>query len=177
MTAIRHANRDGVYDTNTNMMFYPKIMQPTHYRWELVNDEEDGDTPMSNGISHLTNGVNGVHLNGTSHHHQRSKPKSNTIFPPVKPVVSRNFMVVDTVFESPPYNGMGVPGPDGDAFDVGPNGISGISDDILAELPPDCRAAFDEAKSRELQWKSRWGSEKEDGMRGDLKIAFLGFPV
>jgi chromatin structure-remodeling complex protein RSC7 len=154
------------------MMHYPKIMQPTHVRWEQVMDEEE-DTPMTNGVAQLTNGVNGVHLNGINHEEKRSK----TSFPPVKPIVSRNFMVVDTIYETPPYSGMGIPGPDGDAIDVGPNGLSGISDDILAELPSECRAAFDQAKEQELEWKSRWGNERTDGQRGDLKIAFLGFPV
>jgi chromatin structure-remodeling complex protein RSC7 len=153
ITATRKANHSGIYDPHTNLMHYPKIMQPTHFRWEQVNDEEE-DTHTTNGVSQLTNGVNGVHLNGTSHQDLRPKSSSkNTIFPPVKPIVSRNFM------------------------DVGPNGISGISEEILAELPPECRKAFDEAKEKELEWKNRWGTEKQDGMRGELKIAFLGFPV
>jgi chromatin structure-remodeling complex protein RSC7 len=172
IAASRKANLDGVYDPHTNMMHYPKIMQHTHVRWEQVTDEVE-DAHMANGISHLTNGVNGVHLNGTRHdevHH-------NTIFPPVKPIVSRNFLVVDTVFESPSYSGMGIPGPDGDALDVGTNGLSTIGGDILAELPADCRRALEEAKEREMQWKSKWGSEHRDGARGNLKIGFLGFPV
>lgn len=172
IAASRKANLNGVYDPHTNMMHYPKIMQPTHFKWTRVTDEED-DVPMTNGISHLTNGVNGVHLNGTYH----SPAPSTSLFPPVKPIVSRNFMVVDTVYETPPHSGMGIPGPDGDAMDVGPNGLSGISDDILAELPPQCRIAFDEAKAQELEWKNRWSTERKDGARGELKIAFLGFPV
>ena len=171
IAASRKANLGGTYDPHTNMMHIPKIMQHTHVRWAKVQDDEE-DAPMTNGVSHLTNGVNGVHLNGTSHEEHRS----NTIFPPVAPIVSRNFMVVDTVFESPAQP-FGVPGPDGDSWDVGPNGISGISEDILAELPPDCRAAFDEAKEQELEWKNRWSNERTDGARGELKIAFLGFPV
>ena len=171
IAASRKANLNGVYDPHTNMMHYPKIMQPTHFRWEKIQDVED-DVSMTNGVSHLTNGVNGVHLNGTHHEEQRT----NTNFSPVKPIVSRNFMVVDTVFESPaqPY---GIPGRDGDSLDVGPNGLSGISEDILAELPPECRSAFDEAKEQEMEWKNKWTNERTDGGRGELKIAFLGFPV
>jgi chromatin structure-remodeling complex protein RSC7 len=172
VAASRKANLEGVYDPHTNMMHYPKIMQHTHVRWEQVTDE-DNDAHMTNGISHLTNGVNGVHLNGTRHDETRRKTK----FPPVDPIISRNFMVVDTIFESPPHSGLGIPGPDGDALDVGTNGISNISDDILDELPAECRRAFEEAKERELEWKGRWGSEHRDGARGDVKIGFLGFPV
>lgn len=174
IAASRKANLGGVYDPHTNMMHYPKIMQHTHARWEQVMDEErDEDSHMTNGISHLTNGVDGVHLNG-AHHKALHR---NTIFPPVKPIVSRNFLVVDTVFESPSYSGIGIPGPDGDTVDVGANGLSGINEDILADLPADCRRAFQEAKEREMEWKGRWGSEHMDGSRGDLKIGFLGFPV
>lgn len=157
-------------------MHYPKIMQPTHYRWEQVHDEEPS-SPTTNGVAHLTNGVNGVHLNGTSHHHEPEPKRQKTKFAPVKPIVSRNFMVVDTVFESPPHSGMGIPGPDGDSLDVGTNGLAGISEEILAELPAECRAAFDQAKEEELEWKNQWQTERQDGARGDLKIAFLGFPV
>lgn len=172
IAAARKANLGGIYDPHTNMMHYPKIAQHSHVRWEKVNDE-DGDAPMTGGIARLTNGVDGVHLNGTD---SRAKHEG-TIFPPVKPIVSRNFMVVDTVFESPAHPSTGFPGPDGDTLDVGPNGLSGISDDILSELPSDCRMAFDQAKEQESEWKNRWSTERNDGARGDLKIAFLGFPV
>jgi chromatin structure-remodeling complex protein RSC7 len=172
IAASRKANIGGVYDPHTNMMHLPKIMQHTHARWEQVADKDE-DVHMTNGISHVTNGVNGVHLNGTRH----KESHRNTIFPPVKPIVSRNFMVVDTVFESPPCSGLGIPGPDGDALDVGANGLRNINEDVLAELPADCKRAFEEAKERELEWKSKWGSEHRDGARGDLKIGFLGFPV
>ena len=33
----RHATLAGVYDTHTNLMFYPQIMQPTHARWEQLS--------------------------------------------------------------------------------------------------------------------------------------------
>lgn len=147
-------------------------MQHTHARWEQVHDVDE-DSHMTNGVSELTNGVNGVHINGN-----HPKPThSNTIFPPVKSIVSRNFLVVDTVFESPPCTGLGIPGLDGDTLDVGPNGLPDIDEDLLSELPPECRQAFTEAKEREMEWKTRWASEAESGARGNLKIGFLGFPV
>lgn len=72
---------------------------------------------------------------------------------------------------------MGVPGPDGDADDLSTNGLSTIPQDVLDELPEECRAAFEEAKSAELAWKSKWHDEQTDGARGKLRIGFNGFPV
>ena len=40
-----------------------------------------------------------------------------------------------------------------------------MSDDIKAELPPECLKAFEEALAKEQQWKSKWGSEGKDTMR------------
>jgi chromatin structure-remodeling complex protein RSC7 len=154
-------------------MHYPKITQPTHVKWEEVDDELPHKAPhnVSNGVSALTNGIHDVDLNGTA------VKESNSIFSPLPSIITRNFLVVDTKFESPPISGLGIPGPDGDAVDVGPNGLPDVSDDILAELPLECRQALEDAKEKEKQWKRHWGSEVEDGARGALRIGFLGFPV
>jgi chromatin structure-remodeling complex protein RSC7 len=156
-------------------MHYPKITQPTHVKWEELTSESNEQAPskLANGISHLTNGVHHVNLNGAAKH----EPSTPTIFTPISRVISRNFLVVDTKYESPPISGLGIPGPDGDVLDVGPNGLPDVSDDILAELPPDCRKAFEDAKAKEAQWRQNWGNEVQDGARGKLKIGFLGYPV
>lgn len=99
------------------------------------------------------------------------------MFEPVPAIVSRNFLVVDTVAESPPINSLGLPGPDGLYNDIGAHGLANIAEEILAELPPECRAAFEDAKRKELVWKNRWRTEVEDGCRGKLKIGFSGVPV
>lgn len=99
------------------------------------------------------------------------------LFKPVPDVVARNRLVTDIVFESPPISNLGVPGPDGDVDDLGPNGLSTISQDVLDELPEDCRAAFEEAYAAEMSWKNKWGTEGTDGSRGKLRIGFNGFPV
>lgn len=127
-------------------MHYPRTMQPTHARWEQIDDHE-------------VEGSDGVDLDVTQ-----------TIFTPVPSIVSRNYMVVDTVFESAPRPNLGVPGPDGEFFDVGFNGLSGVSDAVKAELPPDCLAAFEQALAAEKEWKTRWGSETRDGLRRAPKI-------
>lgn len=154
-------------------MHYPKITQPTHVKWEELDEDlpHKASHGLLNGVSSLTNGIHDVDLNGTT------AQESDGIFSPLPSIITRNFLVVDTTFESPPISGLGIPGPDGDAVDVGPNGLPDASDDILAELPLECRQAFEAAKDQERQWKTKWKSEVEDGARGTLRIGFLGFPV
>lgn len=163
LTSQRRSNLDGVYDAHTNLMFYPKIMQPTHAKWEPVSP------PASPRLT------NGDLPNGN--HSSRPQSSSDSTFKPVPPVVSTNFLVADTHFVSAPSSNLGIPGPDGDVEDLGPNGLGGISAEVLEELPADCRQAFEEAMQRERQWKSQWGNEASDGWRGQLRIGFNGFPV
>lgn len=185
LTSLRRTNLDGIYDSHTNLMFYPKIMQPSHVKWEHIptpsqhlamqqQQQQAQQKTLTNGDHpHLTNGDL---PNGTSH--TVSTPDSDpTIFASVPAVVSRNFLVADTVFVSPPVSNLGVPGPDGDIDDVGPNGLSGVPQAVLDELPADCKAAFEEARQRELGWKKNWSGELQDGSRGTLRIGFNGFPV
>lgn len=134
-------------------MHYPKIMQPTHARWEQIDDYKVQER-IENG--------------------EEEEPKSNeTMFKPVDPVISRNYMVIDTVFESPQYGNLLVPGPDGDNLDMGFNGLGGVSDEVKDCLPPECRQAFDAALAKESEWKNKWAGENVDGHRRMPKI-FLG---
>lgn len=195
MTELRRANLNGVYDTHTNLMFYPKIMQPTHVHWEQVPPPE---TPAEAEQKQLTNGLtNGHHLpNGTAEDHDamdvdaehapdrmqsQLSTQTPTIFHPVPTSVSRTFTVIDTCFASPPVSGAGYPGPDGNIEDPssGPNGLCSVPDEIVDELPPDCRAAFEAERARERRWKEGWGSEVQSGLRpqGGLRIGFNGWPV
>ncbi|KAF2085038.1 hypothetical protein K490DRAFT_68238 [Saccharata proteae CBS 121410] len=176
LAAARRTNMEGIYDPHTNQLHFPKIMQPTHARWEEVPaDPAVSDEGSNPGHKRLTNGTsNGA--NGHTHSAAQSHA-SDSIFSPVPPVVARNFLVADTIFESPPLTGLGVPGPDGDFHDTGINGLADLSEDILSELPPECRKALEEAKEKEVEWKSRWSTETVDGARGQLKIGFLGVPV
>lgn len=72
---------------------------------------------------------------------------------------------------------MGIPGPDGDAMDVGGNGLEGVAQEVVDELPEECRREFDEVVRREREWKGKWRGEGQDGMRGGLRIGYAGFPV
>ncbi|KAF2167816.1 hypothetical protein M409DRAFT_21963 [Zasmidium cellare ATCC 36951] len=178
LTTARHANQNGVYDPNTNMMFYPKIMQPTHAKWEYIPPGSDGaeKKPTTNSLP------NGHQPNGTSDDTHKTMDvdtsQDPTIFTKVPPVISRNFTIIDTVYTAPISNA-GYPGPDGHVEDPtsGPNGLSTVSQELIDELPADCRAAFEEARATELRWKGRWGTEVSSGQRGCLKIGFNGYPV
>jgi chromatin structure-remodeling complex protein RSC7 len=167
----RRANMDGVYDSHTNLMSYPRITQPTHAKWEEIPHEPltDGKS-LTNGVNELTNGVKSVSLN-------HEEPHRDTIFGPVSSVVARNFLVTDLVYQSPSMSGLGIPGPDGNYYDVGPNGLASVPDDVLDVLPPECRQAYEDAKAKETEWRNTWRSETEDGHRAHLKIGFSGVPV
>jgi chromatin structure-remodeling complex protein RSC7 len=155
--AQRKACWDGVYDAHTNAMHYPRITQPTHARWEpILDDDEPGEDALTNGDTA-----------------DDAKP---SMFGKVPTVVARNFMVTDTVFEAPPLNGPGLPGVDGPTLDVGAAGLPNPDPELLELLPEECRAALLREKEREAEWKTKWTSEVVDGMRGQLRIAFLGWP-
>jgi len=142
---VRRQTLPGIYDPHTNTMHYPKTMQPTHARWEQIDDNEVEAKALTNG-----------------HTEEHMVP---SIFTPVKPIYSKNYMIVDTVYESSPSSTLGVPGPDGDFHDLGLNGLSGISEEIKAELPEECRLALEEALEKEMKWKNKWGSESQSGHR------------
>lgn len=180
--AARRTNVEGIYDAHTNQLHFPKIMQPTHARWEeLPVADDDFNYEDINSKGKITNGTsgltNGVHTNGSTNGTVSAPKSKKTIFGSVPGVIARNFLVTDTYFESAPATGAGVPGPDGDFHDVGVNGLPNVNDEILAELPPKCLKALEEAKEKEQEWKSRWHSEAVDGSRKELKIGFTGVPV
>lgn len=157
-------------------MLYPKFTQPTHAKWSEEMDDEPPSAKkrmLTNGYVHhenavsLTNGIN-PHTNTTD---------SSSVFTPVPPKVARNFLISDVHYTSAPIAGFGIPGPDGDAMHVGPNGLPEVSDDLLADLPPECRAALEEAKAQEKEWKLSWRTELDDGGRRPLQIRYMGFPA
>ncbi|AEO55046.1 hypothetical protein MYCTH_2298421 [Thermothelomyces thermophilus ATCC 42464] len=154
LSAVRRANLNGVYDIHTNQMHYPAIMQPTHARIEQVVDREEseGDAPS----------------------------RRSTKFPPVKPSISRNFLVMDMHLETPPS------GVSAAAYDVpfrtsqadyessaaadflAPfRGLRAVPDEVRDLLPPECRQAFDKARAKEDSWFERWGNEADVTSRRD----------
>jgi chromatin structure-remodeling complex protein RSC7 len=92
-------------------------------------------------------------------------------------IVRKNYLVVDTYIQSPPFSGLGLPGPDGAFLDVGANGLPDLEDDDLAQITPEARESYLQAKQAEYEWKNQWKSEHQDGARAKLKIGFVGVPV
>jgi chromatin structure-remodeling complex protein RSC7 len=114
-------------------MQYPVIMQPTHARIEQVLDSSNS-----------------------------TDSNEDARFPSLDPRVPRNFTVIDTYMETPPagisstvYEQREVP-----AFLADFQGLGAVSSDILVDLPPECREAFDKAMERERAWKATWGIEQ-----------------
>ena len=108
-----------------------------------------------------------------------------SIFSSIPSALSRRFAIHDVVYESPQYSNQGVPGADGDAHDLGTNGLLSnlnplhpefATPEILAELPPECKEALIQAASHEWQWKSKWRNETDDGARFQPTKSYAWFP-
>jgi len=124
-------------------MLYPAVMQPTHARAEQVVD--DGPPAVDGAGEEVP-----------------------TLFPPVPPKVARNFLVMDVTLETPPAGiaPASYARPFRESHDqsdlVAPfRGLAAVADDLKDLLPPECRAAFDDALRREKQWHAQWGNEKD----------------
>lgn len=146
-------------------MQYPKIMQPTHARWERVSPTSnvvrtDADRDLTNGSKYTAGLTEG-------------RDQSNhTIFHDIPAVFTRNFMITDTYYTTPSASVLGYPGPDADLLDVGPGGLTQMPEHAGADLPEDCRLSFDQAKMKEREWKESWATEHSDGARAWLDITY-----
>ncbi|EEH44305.1 uncharacterized protein PADG_00594 [Paracoccidioides brasiliensis Pb18] len=202
--ATRRENLNGQYDIHTNTMLYPRIMQPTHFRWEVVPPPETSQANRSELFRSASTAALGLSKdtpatpagnaskppNGHSVKAEKDKParkNASTIFPPVPAVFSRKFEIHDILYESPPDSTLSRPGPDGDSQDIGQNGLITLSTgrynpmfqmspEILAQLPPDCKVAYREAAVREWEWKRRWGTETEDASRAPMGYNYAWTP-
>lgn len=85
LTAARLENTDGIYDIHTNVLQYPAHLQPTHARWEVIDDRENaGETDKIDGLPHLD------------------------------PVYGRNFRIHDLCLDSAPESWYATAGPGGE---------------------------------------------------------------
>jgi chromatin structure-remodeling complex protein RSC7 len=195
---MRRANLGGVYDVHTNIMQYPKIMQPTHARWERVPPAPAATSAelttnmdslnLNNGGS--PSGTEIKKLDETRESHETATGEasakiSTTTFKPVPAHLHDRYVIQDIVYESPQYSNMGIPGPDGDVLDVGPNGLVSVANpthpefmtpEIMELLPPECKEALIEAAAQEVEWKSRWTTETQDGERTQPTKSYAWYP-
>lgn len=160
----RRRNLHGVYDVHTNAMQYPKIMQPTHARWEQI--------PTASPESKKLRISDGESANETISPVPGQGQGSDTIFPAVPAAYTRTFMITDTYYKGPSSSTLGYPGPDEAVLDIGPPGLTHVPEKVLAELPDSCRQSFYEARAEERQWKESWGTEDDDHARSQLRITY-----
>ena len=163
----RRAAFNGVYDIQTNIVQYPRATQPTHARWEAVDDEDTSqkEANMSENHEDANKPQNQKDANMAQKPHQTSKHEAQDGgLSKLESVFSRNFRIHDTYLERPPESNFDSPG-----LDKAPTNLLSIPDNILDELPPECRKAFEEAKEKELSWKTKWLTEKTDGLRSDFR--------
>ena len=80
-------------------------------------------------------------------------------------------MIHDLVLEGAPESRLGPPG-----LVCDPQSLAIVPDNILDELPPGCRQAFEVATQVEKSWRSRWSTETTDGHRGIFMPTVEWFP-
>ncbi|KAL4896532.1 chromatin remodelling complex Rsc7/Swp82 subunit-domain-containing protein [Aspergillus ambiguus] len=204
LSNARRVNLEGTYEIHTNVMQYPKIMQPTHARWErLPPPDPRVAAKLTKDMStlSLTNGVDANDAaavvaeertetaepvasveDGTQ---SQTEETRESIFSDIPAALSRRFAITDIYYETPPYSNMGVPGPDGDVHDLGTNGLVStanathpefVSPEILEELPAECKEALVDAAAREWEWKAKWRREVTDGARMTPLKSYAWFP-
>ncbi|KAK6067209.1 nuclear localization protein [Seiridium cupressi] len=134
--AIRRHNNGGVYDIHTNVLQFPASMQPTHARFEQI---QDSSAPTDSKVFAPLNPViprNFKVIDTIMETPPASLPSS---------AYQQNYNVPD--------------------FLASFQGLGAMSDEIKDLLPPECRKAFDEAVAQESEWKAKWGPEAEMGHR------------
>ena len=156
ITGQRRQTLKGVYDVHTNFLQYPKIMQPTHARWEHIPSQPANSQALQNEYKYTGDSLNG----------------GGAIFAEMPPVYTRKFMISDTYYETPPTSTLGYPGPDEALPEVGPPGLSHVSNDIITELPTACRQAFFKARAQEIAWKRKWYQETDGRAKAQLNITY-----
>lgn len=194
---MRKENLDGVYDIHTNYMQYPKIMQPSHARWENVPplEESKSSNKLVEDMSalHLINGatpkaddeLDTIENNEAETQISQAAPEASNILPPVPAIFTRHFAITDVHYETAESSTLGRPGPDGDVQDVGTNGLISMANpqhpeffsaEVLAELPSDCKDALVDAAVKEYAWKSKWRTESTDAARARFLKSYSWFP-
>jgi chromatin structure-remodeling complex protein RSC7 len=149
LSAIRAGNLVGLYDIHTNTMQVPSHMQPTRAVFEPV-------LPSSSKSS-----------SSSSPRDDAATPNdtpttTTTMFPPPDPKVTRNYLVLDTHYRSPPSGiASAAYEPPNPADILAPfRGLAAVSDEIKDLLPPECRVAFDDALAQETAWREQWDEAK-----------------
>ncbi len=163
----RRQNLNGVYNVHTNVMQYPKIMQPTYARWEQVPPPNQKSPVSPYSIDHVNK-----NNDDSDDAVAETDIEAEGLFPDIPPVFARNFMITDTYYVTPITSTQEFEGLDEDVTDTGLGGITQISERVLEALPEDCRRCVIKARSNERAWKEIWGSQHDDLARARLRITY-----
>ncbi|EGO59667.1 hypothetical protein NEUTE1DRAFT_79965 [Neurospora tetrasperma FGSC 2508] len=198
-SSVYHSNIPSVPQQNAKVAPTKRRVAVNDVNWQLEHARE-----ASNFNSILTsvrranlNGVYDIHTNQMHYPHiiqptharitqvvdSEDASSSSSDLPPVKPSISRNFLITDVEIELPPAGispaAYEVP------FRTSPadraasaradflapfKGLSAVPDDIRDLLPEECRKAFDSAVKNEEEWFGRWGDEKDTTCRREPVI-------
>jgi chromatin structure-remodeling complex protein RSC7 len=124
LASARRLNFDGLYDIHTNTIQWPGHMQPTHARWEKINNNHpDEDDEILHRLPHLD------------------------------PVYARNFRIHDLCLEAAPESALGRPGINLDENDLSslpPHVLEELPDECLEAL----REAQRREKAWQRKWTS-----------------------
>jgi chromatin structure-remodeling complex protein RSC7 len=151
-------------------MHYPAIMQPTHAHWEHIPPSHpDVHSEPTPSTRLLTNGTVPEPSTDAPTHNDNH----NTLFKPPTDFMYRNLLTVDVAYRTPTVANAALPSLK-NAFGgaIAAPSLSEVHDDVLAELPRECREAFEKERQKELDWRAQWGNETQHGARADIKITF-----
>ena len=54
--------------------------------------------------------------------------------------------------------------------------LSAVPQDVIDELPEECQITFAEARDAKFAYRSKWGTERDDGQRAEFLPTTVWFP-
>jgi chromatin structure-remodeling complex protein RSC7 len=159
LCAIRKENLAGLYDIHTNTIQMPAHVQPTRAVFEPVVDDDEGGYDRHDSEGAKNNNINDINNISNINNNTAATTTTPTIFPKPDAKMTRNHLVLDIYHRGP---GAGLASaayeqPYDDSDPLAPfRGLSAVSAEIRALLPPACRAAFDSARVHEIAWRTGW---------------------
>lgn len=177
----RRKTLNGVYDPHTNLVCYPRHMQPTHAKWERVPEPYSSPTKPTRPEHDQINGApssSPSHTNGNIENKADTELQSIYRMPPPSSLVTRNFLVADSYYLTPPHATLPPPGPSPlvsklqQPLDEYPldGGLPELDSEDLGSLDEESRTAYLKRRQLEEEWRSCWGNEEIDGSRAKLRI-------
>ena len=137
----------------------------------IRDSNNDGVYDIHTNIMQFPSNLQPTHARWQQVHDEEPVDTLSSRFAKLEPVYTKNFRIHDLWLESAPSTNMALPG----LSTAGPK-LASIPTDILDELPSDCRQAFDQAAVQEMQWRSQWLNESEDGQRAHILSSVDWFP-